>query len=110
MIARRLLASRRDSNFQLLLLIRFQSDQIRGTPDIQSGRLRIEDYAGETLHAVKPTVGKPDAAGCHLGVAIVTPPRAPEASNLEQISEIKAEQEIQGYLHGHARKVSNDHF
>ena len=42
-----------------------------------------------------------------LAIGRVTPPPAPESSNLEQISEIYPEQEIQGYLHGHAREITN---
>jgi hypothetical protein len=50
-----------------------------------------------------------NAAGCYLGIGIVASARAPESSNLKQISEIDAKVEIQGYLHGQSRKVSNDY-
>src|SRR5262245_25489775 len=76
---------------------------------LKLGRLGIERDAGKPFLAVESLIHESDAIARDLGLGEVPAPRASDAADLEEISEVRVKQEIERNLDRKPRKVSDHH-
>jgi hypothetical protein len=103
------LAPTGDLNFHRALLVGLQRDPERRTAVLKLGRFGIEREAGKPLLAVESLILESDPIARDFGLVEVSAPRAPDATDLEEISEVRVKQEIERNLDRKPRKVSDHH-